>query len=337
MPGLTNTGMSGKIGPVRRLPLLVTVLALALAACGSDGGSPPDASSTDQATQVTAQMATSDVYVGAPQRVSVGLILGDNRLVSFGSVDLAFSYVGTAADPSEPQAGPSAVAVYVPTPGTPAGSGGAVATLPSEARGVYQAEDVTFDRAGFWQLDVTADIEGLGVRRSRATFPVLDDPAYPAPGEPALETENLTVDSTDAPVAAIDSRAVNEGDVPDPELHEWTIARAIEERRPALVVFATPVFCASQFCGPVTDVVAGLADRYADRAVFIHVEIWRDFEGRVLNEAAADWLFRDENLTEPWLYLIGADGTIVDRWATLFREDEVAARLEALPPMKGNA
>ncbi|MGZ8604395.1 MAG: hypothetical protein ACXWX9_06510 [Actinomycetota bacterium] len=184
---------------------------------------------------------------------------------------------------------------------------------------------------------MTADIEGLGVRRSRATFPVLDDPAYPAPGEPALETENLTVDSTDAPIAAIDSRAVNEGEVPDPELHEWTIARAIEEGRPALVVFATPVFCASQFCGPVTDVVAGLADRYADRAVFIHVEIWRDFEGRVLNEAAADWLFRDENLTEPWLYLIGADGTIVDRWATLFREDEVAARLEALPPMKGNA
>jgi hypothetical protein len=227
--------------------------------------------------------------------------------------------------------------VYVPTPGTPEGSGAATATLPSEARGVYQAEDVTFDRAGFWQLDVTADVQGLGVRRARTTFPVLEDAAYPAPGEPALETENLTMDSADAPPGAIDSRAVNEGEVPDPELHEWTIARAIEEGRPALVVFSTPVYCASQFCGPVTDVVQGLAERYADRAVFIHVEIWRDFDNQVLNRGAADWLYRDDNLTEPWVYLIDGDGIVVDRWATLFREDEVAARLEALPPMKGGA
>jgi hypothetical protein len=37
------------------------------------------------------------------------------------------------------------------------------------------------------------------------------------------------------------------------------------------------------------------------------------------------------DLTEPWLYLIGADGTIVDRWSTLWSQDEVEATLEALP------
>jgi len=321
---------------VRRLGLLLA-MSLLLAACASDGETPSDAPTTQPNAQLSAAMATSDLYVGAPQRVSAGLILPDNELVSFGSVDFTFSYVGTAQDPVDPQPGPSAVAVYVPTPGTPEGSGGAAATLPSEARGVYQAEDVTFDRAGFWQLDVTADVQGLGVRRARTTFPVLEDAAYPAPGEPALETENLTMDSADAPLGAVDSRAVSEGEVPDPELHEWTIARALEEGRPALVVFSTPVYCASQFCGPVTDVVQDLASRYSDRAVFIHVEIWRDFDGQVLNRAAADWLFRDDNLTEPWLYLIDGDGTIVDRWATLFREEEVVARLESLPRMKGNA
>jgi hypothetical protein len=36
-------------------------------------------------------------------------------------------------------------------------------------------------------------------------------------------------------------------------------------------------------------------------------------------------------LTEPWLYLIGADGIIVDRWSSLWSEAEVAAALEALP------
>ena len=68
--------------------------------------------------------------------------------------------------------------------------------------------------------------------------------------------------------------------------------------------------------------------------MFIHVEIWNDFQKSVVNEAAADWLYRDGDLTEPWLYLIGADGVIADRWGPLFDPDEVAAALDALPPMR---
>ena len=300
---------------VRRLTALPASIALVLAlgACTSDGGGDPGDTPTQPAAQLAAALATSDHFAGAPQRVSAGLILPDERLVSFGSVDFAFSFIGTAQEPVEPQAGPTAVAVYLPTPGTPDEPGGPTVTLPSEARGVYQAEDVTFDRAGFWQLDVTADVEGLGVQRARATLEVLEDPAYPAPGEPALETENLTLESTDAPIEAIDSRAEDGTGVPDEELHEWTIAGAIDKGRPALVLFSTPVFCVSQFCGPVTDVVQGLAGRFADRAVFIHVEIWRDFQNQTINQAAADWLLRDGDLTEPWLYLIGPDGTILDQ------------------------
>ncbi len=318
----------------RPLPAFVLLGALLLGACTSEGEPTPEPSSTQPGAQLAVAMATSDHYVEAPQRVSVGLILPDQRLVSFGSVDVAFSYIGTAEEPLEPQPGPSAVAVYVPTPGTADKPSGPVVTLPSEARGVYQAEGVTFDRAGFWQIDVTADVAELGVQRGRATFEVREDPAYPAPGEPAPPTRNLTLRSKDAPLAAIDSRATTLDRIPDPELHVWTIARAIAQERPALVVFSTPVFCVSQFCGPVTDVVERLAARYDDRAVFVHVEIYRDFENQVINQAAADWLLRDGDLTEPWVFLIGADGTILDRWATLFREDEVAAELEALPRMK---
>jgi hypothetical protein len=248
-------------------------------------------------------------------------------------VDLTFSYVGTAEQPVAAEPGPTAVGVYLPTPGTPDKATAPTVTAPSEARGVYQAEDVSFDRAGFWQLDVTADVQGIGVQRGRTTFPVGAEPSYPAPGQPALHTENLTMRSKDAPLAAIDSRATTDGKVPDPELHQWTIAKALDQGRPALVVFSTPVWCVSQFCGPVTDVVEDLAARYGDRAVFIHVEIWRDFNKNVINQAAADWLLRGNDLTEPWVFLIGADGTILDRWATLFREDEVAAELEALPKM----
>jgi len=322
---------------VARSRLSVVLVALSALAAACTSGDPDPSPTGPTGDVVSAGMASSDHYVGAPQRVAIGLQLGDGRLVTFGTVDVSFSYLGTAEAPVDPpERGPAAVAVYLPTPGTADEASGPTLSLPSEARGVYQAEDVTFDRAGFWQADVTADVEGLGAQRTSTTLEVLEDPAYPAPGGAAIETENLTLDSRDAPPEAIDSRAANEGEVPDPELHEWTIARALQEGRPALVVFSTPVYCASKFCGPVTDVVQDLATRYEDRAVFIHVEIWRDYndDPPVMNQGAADWLLRNGGFTEPWLFLFGADGIIVDRWANLWREDEVVAALEALPRMK---
>jgi hypothetical protein len=320
--------------PRTRTLIALALAASLLAACTSDGGG-PEPTGPSGSPVLNAAMASSDLYVGAPQRVSVGLILSDGRGVNFGSVDVTFFYVGTAAAPQDPDQGPAATAVYLPTPGTPEGGSSPEVTQPSEGRGVYQAEDVTFDRPGFWEVRVVADVQGLGAQRASTTFPVLEHAAYPAPGEPALHTENLTIEDTDAPPAAIDSRAADGGEIPDPDLHEWTIARAIEEGRPALVVFSTPVFCISRFCGPVTDAVEELAHRYNDRAVFIHVEIWRDHDTQTINQAAADWLYRNDDLTEPWLYLIGPDGTIIDRWTVLWSEDEVVAALESFPRMHG--
>jgi hypothetical protein len=200
---------------------------------------------------------------------------------------------------------------------------------------VYEAENVTFDAPGVWSVLVTADIAGSGTQMARKAFLVEDAPALPAPGQAALRTENLTIHSKGVPAEAIDSGASADGAIPDPGLHDWTIAEAIAQHRPVLVVFATPAYCISRFCGPVTDAVEDLSKRYADRAVFIHVEIWRNHNKGVINKAAADWLYRNGDLTEPWLYLIGANGRILDRWSSLFDVQEVARELQQLPPMKG--
>jgi hypothetical protein len=286
--------------------------------------------------RMQAEVATTDIYVNAPQRVAVGLIFAGGNLVTFGSVGFSFSYLGTTQEPITPQAGPEATAAYIPTPGTPPGTGsGPAITDPSMARGVYEAEDVTFDAPGVWSVLVTADIAGAGTQMARKAFLVEATPALPAPGQPALRTENLTIHSKGVPRAAIDSAASVDGTIPDRNLHQWTIADAMEQHRPVLVVFATPVYCISRFCGPVTDAVEELSKRYANRAVFIHVEIWRNHNKKVINKAAADWLYRNRDLTEPWLYLIGANGTILDRWSSLFDVEEVAREVQQLPPMKG--
>ncbi len=312
--------------------LLVTVLTAT--AC-SKSSPPADVSPPSGANAMQAVVASTDLYVNAPQRVLVGLPFSDGTLVSYGTVSFAFSYTGTAASSSGPQPGPEATATYVPTPGTPDGGGsGPSETQPAQARGLYEATGVTFDKAGFWQVDVTADVAGTGTLAAQATFSVAEQPSLPAPGQPALKTDNLTLASKGVPKAAIDSRYATDGKIPDPELHRWTIAKAVDQHRPALVVFGTPVYCVSRFCGPITDLVDGLSKQYGDRAVFIHVEIWRDFQNQVVNKAAADWLYRNGDLTEPWVYLIGADGIILDRWSSLASEQEIAAELQQLPVMR---
>jgi hypothetical protein len=320
---------------VRRLRSLAVLLAFGLltTACSSDDQPPPTGPTGN--SQITAIMASVDLYAGDPQRVAIGLVTPDNHLISFGRVDVSFSMVGSAAQAAEPQPGPTSTAAFVPTYGTPEGAG-PVVTSPNEGRGVYEANDVTFDTAGFWVADVTADVEGMGRQRAQASFAVQEGPQLPAPGDRAMKTENLTVESRGVPKAAIDSRAGTTGKIPDPELHEWTIARAIAQGRPALVVFATPVWCVSRFCGPVVNMVEDLARRYEDRAVFIHVEIWKEYTdaSKVVNDAAKEWLrMPNGDLTEPWLFLIGADGTITDRWSSMWSEREVESELDALPPM----
>jgi hypothetical protein len=325
-----------RVAPIRLLAALLS-LGLLAAACSSDDQPPQSTCASGNTSGMVAIVASVDLYVGDPQRVDLGLFTPENCFVSFGTVDVSFSLLGDAAQTSE-RPGPTATAVFVPTYGTPERSSRPVVTQPDEGRGVYEATDVVFDTAGVWVAEVTADVRGSGPQTAQASFAVQEHPSLPAPGDRAQPTENLTVDSEGVPPAAIDSRAAGTGTIPDPELHRWTIARAIAEGRPALVVFATPVFCESRFCGPVTDMVEDLSRRYDDRAVFIHVEIWKDFVNQVLNRAAVDWLWPQMpkgNLTEPWLFLIGADGRIVDRWSSMWSEREVQTGLEALPPMKG--
>ncbi|MGH8986421.1 MAG: hypothetical protein ACRDY6_21480, partial [Acidimicrobiia bacterium] len=299
----------------RRGLALALSAALALAACSNgDSDEAATSSSTDgpAASELVAQAASFDLAAGPPGRFIVGLFSQDHGNVGYGTVELRFSYLGRDSAEGTPTPGPTATATFLPVPGSapPSPPPGPAFLRPSEGRGVYAAQ-VEFDRAGIWEVEVSAALVEGNTVQATAAFEVLDRHRVPAPGEDAIASENLTIDSADVSPIAIDSRAGDDQPVPDPELHSTTIADAIQTGRPALVVFATPTFCVSRFCGPVTDMVGGLASDYADRASFIHVEIWEDFEAQRLNATAAEWLTRggaDGN--EPWVFLIGADGRI---------------------------
>ncbi|MGH2686501.1 MAG: TlpA family protein disulfide reductase, partial [Actinomycetota bacterium] len=278
-----------------------------------------------------------DLAVGVPGRFMVGLVTQGpqgNLFVAGGSVDLEFFHLGEDQATGRDPAG-SATASFLPIPG----STGPYPSRPepvtaSSGRGVYAVEEFEFDRPGFWEVEVGADLAGEPARATGA-FEVLAEPEVPVPGDPAPRTENLTVDNyqaDDAPPQAVDSRATSDR-IPDRELHDSTVAGAIREGHPVLLTISTPVYCVSKFCGPITDMVAELADEYGDRAEFIHVEVWRNFEEQVVNRAAAEWILAEDKLQEPWVFLIDSDGRVVERWDNVATRQEIEPLLRELPPV----
>jgi hypothetical protein len=312
---------------LRRLAAAGAALLL-LASCSSGGSGSGRASADDLAVQV----ASYDLATGPPARFIVGLLTVDQRLIGYGTVDLRFSYVGTKENTGNPTPfGPAVKASYLPIHGSvmpnPMPDAPEIVAA-SDTRGLYGAQ-TSFDKAGFWEVEATATVEGKA-RSGKAAFTVNATHAVPAPGDPALATETLTLTTPDVPRPAIDSRA-GSGEIPDPDLHRTTIAASLAAKRPVVAVFATPVYCTSRFCGPVTDLVDELAHQYADRADFVHVEIWRDFQTKTVNKSAADWVLRDDQLNEPWVFVIGADGRISARFDNVVTRGELEPLLKALP------
>jgi hypothetical protein len=277
-------------------------------------------SSASPSSTFSLQVASSDLYVGAPQRVDIGVFNSTAQgiqLLTGGTIPVTL----VPADGGQPIEG---TGTYIPAPGTPT-SADPQLTAPSDARGVYELGGVTFPSIGVWNAQLSFNANGQQVDLT-TSFGVSDKPALPAPGDEAFHTENLTMADAKKEPQAVDSRARDGGTVPDPNLHEETIAQALKAHQVILALFATPVYCTSQFCGPTTDALERLSKEGPPDAAYIHVEIY--YDQNVLNKAAAQWLLRNDNLTEPWLFLIGRDGTILDRWGPLFDPHEVLTELE---------
>ncbi|MGH8986415.1 MAG: hypothetical protein ACRDY6_21450, partial [Acidimicrobiia bacterium] len=132
----------------------------------------------------------------------------------------------------------------------------------------------------------------------------------------------------------LDSRARDDGFVPDPELHATTVADALAAGRPVMVVVSTPVYCVSRFCGPITDAVQQLAIEYGDRIAFVHLEVSSNFENQVVNDAAAEWITprggNDRDLREPWVFVVGADGIVRQRFDNVASDRELRAAADRL-------
>lgn len=304
---------------------------LVLAACGSNDDSGSTSATTTSQGRVAALPANFDLAADSPQAFLLGLTGPEQESIAYGTIDLAFAYTGPADQPlPDPRPGPTVTATFLAVsgdqldPATP----GPQFVAASQARGVYATQALTFPDPGFWDVTATMRLDGAAVEAT-AAFEVLTDHQVPAVGDPAPRTNNPLAGDPTVERTAIDSRAQGDEPIPDPELHNTTIAAALDQHRPLTVVISTPTYCTSRFCGPVTDSVSDLAARYADRMDFVHLEVWADFENRELNPSAAEWILRGNgDGNEPWVFVVDANGVITHRFDNVANQTVLDAAIQ---------
>jgi hypothetical protein len=316
---------------MRRLSIMALAAVLAaLTGCGGgdDSGQPisnvPDkgglrdqvttaqdpARSDFPATQGRSLQEVADSLTGG---VEVGLAgsnytVGRNRL-AFGVIDAngKFVYGKTAVyvapSPDAKARGPYPAPADVLVTDPPYRSRQAASETDLFAA-VYGA-DVPFSKPGPWSvLTVTHSKGGLvaGPTQVKVTTKAADK--VPEVGEQAPKVETDTVASAKGDEEAVDTRIPTA-----PELHQKSFADVVGTK-PVALLFATPQLCQSRVCGPVTDIMLQLKQKYGDQIDFIHQEVYVDNDP---NKGLRPPLQAFNLRSEPWLFVVGKDGRVTSR------------------------
>lgn len=307
------------------LVALVTLLAALFAACGGGGADGAAIGGSDdpvvlgllsigypvyedEASGIRTILGTPDLGAG---RHRVGFVLSDDD----GLIRLPVITVTSYRYPQGPD-GPRVGPVEQGT--------ARFFEFPYGVRGMFSLE-LTLDE-GTWGVELAVPRPDGTTARPTFTFPVAARTVAPAVGDPARPSEHRTA----ADVASL--AELTTSSEPVPALYQRTIAQAIEEPLPFVVVFASPAFCTNALCGPQVEVVGELAAEYGDRANFIHVDLYEnpheikgDLSRAIRTPVLEQWGIE----TDEWTFVVDADGVISARFEAFVTRAELEEALVA--------
>jgi hypothetical protein len=307
---------------MRRIAMSLTLLVLVVA-CGSagqdpgwqTGSAPPAGGASSEAPAVGGS--------GGPSVIPVIISQYD-----VGPARFVFSFLDS--DGNLPVAAPDRVAqvAFIPPGGTEPG-----AAVPAEfawaiqdTRGEYIAH-TEFPAAGTWKAVFITSAPDSPQEAIGVTFDVLDQLPTIDIGEPAPASDTLTA----ADVGGDLSKLSTDPD-PDPEMYQLSVADAVDQHRPFVLIFATPAFCQSAQCGPTLDELKAMAAKAPDDIVFINVEpyqlAWTD--GRLQPVLDADNQLQPVPavdqwgiLSEPWVFAVDGQGIVRGSFEGVATEKEL--------------
>ncbi len=277
------------------------------------------ASGTANPLGITPNLLTQEFVAGRDNRFAVGLVTKAGKLVKGAAVHLKFFTIGADGTTGTFRGEGDARYIDLTVEGAhlhDKSSGGAVT---DDSVSFYVA-NTPFDTAGRWGVEIAATpAEGGAPVMIQAPLVVLDKSKSPGVGTTPPASRNDTF-ATNSNLESLCSRS------PACPLHDKVIGDVLGKGRPLVVMFSTPAFCTSRFCGPVLEVLLKQAPAYQDRMDFVHIEVWQDFQLQKHRPAADEW-----NLpTEPYTFFMDKSGKVVGRFEAVFGQDELASALDQL-------
>jgi len=286
--------------------LVLVILLSVLASCTTDAQ--PAEESEPRALVVFA--ATSDVGLGRV-RIPLNIQMIDGSRIDDAADQLVVTY--TAPDSEEAR-----VVDDLTWRAWPVHSGAYTATM-------------EFDKVGFWKIKVSSKDDddlmpaGSGVLVKSATdAPSIGDAA------PLSKTKTFPADGT--------LKSITSAPDPDPDLYAISFDEAVATGLPTVISFSTPAYCQSGTCGPQTEVLSELDDKYKGQVSFIHVEIFDNPEEMLAtgdpslgaeSSVIHEWEFH----TEPWTFVVDSSGIVVGRFESFVTLAEIEEYL--IPVLTG--
>jgi hypothetical protein len=181
------------------------------------------------------------------------------------------------------------------------------------------AFDREFSRGGDWGVEVEVTFPDGSEAINGIRFFVAEDSPSIKPGDKAPVIHTPTSEDVYQNLQLISS-----AETPNPAFYATSLDQSISSGKPTLLLFATPAFCQTRFCGPSYDIFNELYRQYNDDINFIHVEVFTGLPNPALNNYAVSPAMQEFGLeSEPWVFLIDKNGTVLYRVEGLFTLDEL--------------
>ncbi len=194
--------------------------------------------------------------------------------------------------------------------------------------GVYVGH-ATFPVGGKWTADFTTAAPGSPSVTMTFSFDVLGRSPVVSVGDAAPSVKTPTLADVGGDVAKISSDAT-----PVKRFYETSEADALAAKKPFVLIFATPKFCQTATCGPTLDRLKPVAAAHPEMT-FINVEPYQlqytdgqlqpVLTGSDLTPVPATTAFK--LTTEPYVFVVGADGTVNATFELVFSPDEIEAAI----------
>ncbi len=131
-----------------------------------------------------------------------------------------------------------------------------------------------------------------------------DDTLVPLIGRQPPASQSRTIASEP------DMRKLTSAAQPNLAFYQLTIAEAMQNGKPTVVVFATPGFCETAMCSPVLGSAEEVQATYGEQANFIHVEVFKEYPPNVVvDETMVEWNL----ISEPWTFVLNRQGIVLAR------------------------